>query len=323
MLYTRILGTGSYLPKRIVTNHELAQTLDTSDDWIVSRTGIKQRHIASADETVLTMAKVAAQRALAAAQMSADQIEMIIVCTTTPVNTFPSTACYLQREFSIAGCPAFDLNSLACSAFVYALSIIDQYIKNSLISTALIVGSEVMSSVVDWTDRSTCILFGDGAGAVVLGASEQPGVIATHLHANGAYADLLYLPLRQAPNNLGAQLAHTGLQMSGNRLFKMAVNILGELCEETLSANGVDKADIDWLIPHQANLRIIDAMAKKLNLPLARTALTLADHGNTSAASIPLALDQVVSDGKVQRGQLLLLESFGGGVTWGSALVRY
>jgi 3-oxoacyl-[acyl-carrier-protein] synthase-3 len=303
----------------VLTNHDLAQMLDTSDDWIVTRTGIKQRHIASADETILSMAKAASIKALTSANLLPQQIGMIIVCTTTPMKTFPSTACYLQQELGVAGCPAFDLNSVACSAFIYALSIADQYIKNGSINSALIVGSEVMSSIVDWTDRNTCVLFGDGAGAVVLQASSTPGIFATHLHADGAYSEILSMPLRVKSDNV----AGTGLQMAGNRLFKLAVTMLGDLCEETLQASGITTAEIDWLIPHQANIRIIEAITKKLALPLAKTIITLGEQGNTSAASIPLALDKGIITGAVQPGQLLLLEAFGGGLTWGSALVRY
>ncbi len=320
MKYSRISGTGSYLPEKILKNSDLEKMVDTSDVWIVERTGIRQRHIVSSHENALTMAEAAGRRALEAAGLAPQAIDMIIVATTTPIKVFPSTACYLQKLFGIGGCPAFDLNSAACSGFMYGLSIADQYIRQGTIKTALIIGSEVMSSILDWNDRSTCVLFGDGAGAVVLSASEQPGILSTHIHADGSYADVLSLPLAKRGEQDGKPCF---IEMSGNRLFKLAVNMLGDLFEETLTANHLNKADLDWLIPHQANIRIIQGMAKKLALPMSRVALTLDEQGNTSAASIPLALDKVVREGKVKRDQLLLLESFGGGLTWGSALLRY
>ena len=234
---------------------------------------------------------------------------------------FPSTACYLQKQFGISGCPAFDLNSAACSGFMYGMSIADQYIRQGTIKNALVIGSEVMSSILDWNDRSTCVLFGDGAGAVLLGASEQPGILSTHIHADGNYDDVLSLSIMTGRTVDEGESPY--LKMAGNRLFRLAVNILGDLFEETLAANSLEKSAVDWLIPHQANIRIIQGMAKKLGLPMDRVAVTLDEQGNTSAASIPLALDKVVREGKVKRDQLLLLESFGGGLTWGSALVRY
>lgn len=321
MRYTRILGTGSFLPEKVLKNSDLEKMVDTTDEWIIERTGIRQRHIVSENENSLTMAESAARRALDAAGVLPKDLGMIIVATTTPVKMFPSTACYLQKLLGIGGCAAFDLNSAACSGFMYGMSIADQYIRQGTIKHALVIGSEVMSSILDWKDRSTCVLFGDGAGAVVLGASDQPGILSTHIHADGNYDDVLSLPIMMGRKVSEADTCY--LEMSGNRLFKLAVNILGDLFEETLAANSVDKASIDWLIPHQANIRIIQGMAKKLALPLDRVAITLDEQGNTSAASIPLALDKVVREGKVKRDQLLLLESFGGGLTWGSALVRY
>jgi 3-oxoacyl-[acyl-carrier-protein] synthase-3 len=243
---------------------------------------------------------------------------MIIVTSTTPQMVFTSTACLLQERLGIAGCPAFDLNATACAAYMYALSIADQYIRTGACKKILIVASEVMSRIINWQDRTTCVLFGDGAGAIVLGASEEPGILSTHLHANGAHKDVLYLPLG-TPNSPNIET----IQMQGNQLFKLAVNTLDELFDETLTANNIDKSAIDWLIPHQANLRIIQAMAKKLDLPSERVAITLDKQGNTSSASIPLALDQAVRDGRVKRGQLLMMEGFGGGLVWGSALIRY
>jgi 3-oxoacyl-[acyl-carrier-protein] synthase-3 len=321
MTYSRILGTGSYLPEKILKNSDLEKMVDTTDEWILERTGIRQRHIAAPHEDALTMAEVASRRALEVAGMSVHELGMIIVATTTPIKIFPSTACYLQKNFGIAGCPAFDLNSAACSGFMYGMSIADQYIRQGAVKTALVVGSEVMSRILDWNDRATCILFGDGAGAVLLGASEQPGILSTHIHADGTHDEVLSMPHPLGKKSSADAVPY--LQMSGNRLFKLAVNILGDLFEETLAANALDKSQLDWLIPHQANIRIIQAMAKKLGLPMERAAVTLDEQGNTSAASIPLALDKVIREGKVKRDHLLLLESFGGGLAWGSALVRY
>ena len=318
MTYSKIIGTGSYLPEKVVTNFDLEKMVDTSNDWIVERTGIHQRHMAADNENAVTMAEQAARAALDAAGLKPNDIEMIIVASTTPHMVFPSTACLLQERLGIAGCPAFDLNASACAGFMYGFSIADQYIRSGTIKNALVIGSEVMSRVVDWNDRSTCVLFGDGAGAVILGASKEQGVLSTHLHADGTHKDVLYLPLgsRKTPNV-------ESVKMMGNQLFKLAVNILGDLFDETLSANKMEKSDVDWLIPHQANIRIIQAMAKKLNMSLDHVTITLDKQGNTSSASIPLALDIAVRDGRVKRGQILLMEGFGGGLAWGSALVKY
>jgi 3-oxoacyl-[acyl-carrier-protein] synthase-3 len=321
MTYTQILGTGGYLPEKILTNNDLEKIVETSSEWIIERTGIHQRHIAAEHETALTMAEKAARLAMTTAQITPADIGMIIIATTTPEKMFPSTACLLQQRLGIAGCPAFDLNSTACAGFVYALSIADQFIRNGSIKNALVIGSEVMSRVVDWNDRTTCILFGDGAGAVVLGASDEPGILSTHLHADGTYKDVLSLPVSIGkPIDVEEALF---IKMTGNHLFKLAVNILGDLFDETLKINSLTKADVDWLVPHQANIRIIKAMAKKLDLPLERVAITLEDQGNTSSASIPLALDKAIRDGRIKRGEMLLLEGFGGGLTWGSALIKY
>jgi 3-oxoacyl-[acyl-carrier-protein] synthase-3 len=321
MIYSKILGTGAYLPEKILTNADLEKIVDTSSEWIVERTGIHQRNIAAEHESALTMADKAARQAIETAGLSVADIGMIIIATTTPEKMFPSTACLLQQRLGIAGCPAFDLNSTACAGFVYALSIADLYVRSGTIKNALVIGSEVMSRVVDWSDRTTCILFGDGAGAVVIGANSEPGILSTHLHADGSYKDVLSLSVSLGkPIEVEEALF---LQMTGNQLFKLAVNILGDLFDETLSANGLKKADIDWLVPHQANIRIIQAMAKKLNLPLEKVAITLHDQGNTSSASIPLALDSAIRAGHIKRGEMLLLEGFGGGLAWGSALLRY
>jgi 3-oxoacyl-[acyl-carrier-protein] synthase-3 len=321
MVYSKILGTGSYLPEKIITNADMEKIVETTSDWIVERTGIEQRHIAAEHESALSMAERAAKQAMQDAGILPADIGMIIIATTTPEKMFPSTACLLQQRLGIAGCPAFDLNSTACAGFMYALSIADQFIKTGVIKNALVIGSEVMSRVVDWTDRTTCVLFGDGAGAVVIGASETPGILSTHLHADGTHKDVLSLQVSIGkPMDVEEALF---IKMTGNQLFKLAVNILGDLFDETLKANSLTKADIDWLVPHQANIRIIQAMAKKLDLPLERVAITLQEQGNTSSASIPLALDKAIRDGKIKRGDMLLLEGFGGGLAWGSALIRY
>ncbi len=318
MVYSKIKGTGSYLPPKIVTNADLEKMVDTTNEWIVERTGIHARHLAEEGENAVTMADVAGRRAMEAAGIQPSDLDMIIVTSTTPHMMFPSTACLLQERYGISGCAAFDLNASACAGFMYAMSIADQYIKTGMVKNALIIGSELMSRVVDWSDRSTCVLFGDGAGAVVLQASKEPGIISTHLHADGNHKDVLYLPLTS-----GKTPALESVKMMGNSLFKLAVNILGDLFDETLEKNNIQKSEIDWLIPHQANIRIIQAMAKKLDLPMDKVTVTLDKQGNTSSASIPLALDEAVRDGRVKPGQLLMMEGFGGGLAWGSALVRF
>lgn len=316
MKYSRIVGTGGYLPQKIVTNADLEKWVDTSDEWIVSRTGIKERHIRGSEDSTATMAFEAAKQAIAAAEINVKTIQLIIVATSTPDKFFPSTACLVQGLLGIDGCPAFDVVA-ACAGFNYALSVADQFIRNGAIQCALVIGSESMSSIINWQDRTTCILFGDGAGAVVLQAADEPGIISTHLHAAGKYKDLLFL-------NSGLKKGEVPhLVMQGSEVFKIAVNKLSVILEETLAANNLRTQDIDWLIPHQANLRIILAMAKKLKMTMAQVVVTLDKQGNTSAASIPLALDIAVRDGRIKRGQLLLMESFGAGLAWGSALVRY
>lgn len=321
MIYSKILGTGGYLPERVVTNFDLEKMVDTSNEWIVERTGIHRRHLAAEHESALTMAEQSGRRALEAANVSPQDINLIIVATTTPEKMFPSTACLLQERLGISGCPAFDLNSTACAGFMYGVSIADQFIRQGGVKKALIIGSEVMSRIIDWNDRTTCVLFGDGSGAVVLGASDEPGILSTHIHADGHHKDVLSLHV-----SVGRPVdVEEGLyvQMTGNQLFKLAVNILGDLFDETLAANNMQQSDVDWLVPHQANIRIIHAMAKKLNLPLDRVAVTLDEQGNTSSASIPLALDKAVREGKIKRGDILMLEGFGGGLAWGSALIKY
>jgi 3-oxoacyl-[acyl-carrier-protein] synthase-3 len=317
-MYTKILGTGSYLPEQVRTNADLEKMVDTSDEWIVSRTGIRQRRIAAADETVATMGLLAAQKALEMADVDKAELGLIIVATTSSTHAFPSAACQIQGMLGIKDCAAFDV-AAACAGFTYALSIADQYIKNGAVKYALVVGADVLASKLDPQDRGTVILFGDGAGAVVLGASQQPGIISTHLHADGHYGELLTLP--------HADLAHPEkpayLTMAGNEVFKVAVTELAHIVDETLTANNIERSELDWLVPHQANLRIISATAKKLGMTMEKVVVTLDRHGNTSAASVPSALDEAVRDGRIQRGQLILLEAFGGGFTWGSALVRF
>lgn len=317
--YTTILGTGGYLPERILTNADLEQLVATTDDWIVERTGIRRRHILAPSETSLSMAEIAANRAIEAAGIDRNKIGLIIVATATPDNLFPSTACMLQHRLGISAneCPAFDI-SAACSGFIYAMSIADKYIKSGEVEYALIIGAESLTKMLDWTDRSTCILLADGAGAAVLGASDEPGIYSTHLHANGSYKDMIYLD-----GNLYEGTTQRHFVMRGNETFKIAVKKLESVVDEALQHNQLTKEDVDWLIPHQANLRIIQAMAKKLNVAKERVVLTIEDHANTSAASVPLAMDLAIRDGRIKRGDLMLLEAFGAGVTWGAALIRY
>ncbi len=321
MIYSRIAGTGGHLPERILTNAELERMVDTSDEWITERTGIKKRHIVEG-ETTCDLAEQAARKAIAAAGIEPSDIDLVIVATTTPDRIFPSTACLLQARLDIHGSPAFDVQAV-CTGFVYALGLADMFVKAGKAKHALVVGAETLSNIVDWTDRSTCVLFGDGAGAVVLEAADAPGILSTHLHADGQYKELLTVPagLSEHPEVLKSGKAF--MEMKGNEVFKVAVNTLGRIVDETLAANGMQKSDIDWLVPHQANIRIIAATARKLDMPMDNVVVTVHEHGNTSAASIPLALDIAVRDGRIQRGDTLLLEAFGGGFTWGSALLKY
>ena len=322
-VYSRIAGTGSYLPERVLTNADLEKMVDTNDEWIVSRSGIRERHIAATGETTSDLAFHAATRALEAAGLDAADIELIVLGTTTPDVIFPSTACLLQDRLGANGCAAFDVNA-ACSGFIFALSIADQFIKTGAVKNALVVGAETLTRMVDWADRGTSVLFGDAAGAVVLKADDTAGILSTHLHADGSKKHLLYNPVGVSKGfkpdepNVGVKV-----MMAGSDVFKYAVKALDSVVDETLAANGLDKSDLDWLIPHQANLRIIEATAKRLQMPMERVVVTVDRTGNTSAGSVPLALDEAVRSGRVQRGQLLLLEAFGGGFTWGSALIRY
>lgn len=318
---SKVIGTGGYLPAKIRTNDDLSTMIDTSDSWIYERTGIKSRRIASADETASSMAEQAAGQAIEMAGIDPEDIDMIIVATGTPDRIYPSTACLLQERLGIRQCVGFDVQA-ACSGSVFALSIADQYIKTGFARTVLVVGSEICSRIVDWSDRTTCILFGDGAGAVLLSASEQPGILSTHIHSDGGYEDLLYCPNPQVAA-VAKQQESGFIAMRGNEVFKVAVNTLGRIVDETLEANGLQQTDIDWLVPHQANTRIIAATAKKLGMSMDQVILTLETQGNTSSASVLLAFNQGVRDGRIQRGQIVLLEAFGAGFTWGSALIKF
>ena len=321
-IYSRIIGTGSYLPEKIVTNSDLEKTVDTSDEWIRERTGIRERRIAADDEFTLDLAEKAAINAIDAAGLSPSDIDLIVVATTTADCVFPSTACLLQSRLKIKGCPAFDVQAV-CTGFVYALGIADNFLKAGVHKRALVVGAETFSRIIDWTDRDTCVLFGDGSGAVVLEASEEPGILSTHLHADGDYADYLHVPKGVSTSRVDVEEGRAYVQMNGSGVFRMAVTTLGRIADETLRYNNIEKSDLDWLVPHQANIRIIQATAKKLSLPMDKVIVTVDKHGNTSAASIPLALDAAVRDGRIKTGDLILLEGFGGGFTWGSALIKF
>ncbi|HEX5862789.1 MAG TPA: beta-ketoacyl-ACP synthase III [Casimicrobiaceae bacterium] len=318
-MHSRIVGTGSYLPAQVVTNAELAKRVDTSDEWIRSRTGICQRHIAAPEEKTSDLALAAAREALAAADLAPAAVDLIVLATTTPDMVFPSTACILQDKLGTRNGPAFDVQAV-CSGFVYALDLADLMIKSGQARNALVVGAEIYSRILDWDDRGTCVLFGDGAGAVVLAPATEPGILSAHLHADGHYRDILAVPGTVAH---GAVSGTPLLTMEGNAVFKFAVKVLAEVAHEALTANGLTTSAIDWLIPHQANIRIMDATAKKLHVPLERMVTTVDRHANTSAASIPLALDLAVRDGRIQSGQHVMLLGVGGGFTWGSVLLRW
>ena len=317
--YSRLVGTGSYLPEKVLTNQDLERMMDTSDEWIVSRTGIRQRHIAAAEQNASDLALAASRRALEAASVAPQDLGLIIVATTTPDMVFPSTACLLQAKLGARGAPAFDVQAV-CSGFIYGLAIADQFIRSGQCKSALVVGTEVYSRILDWNDRATCVLFGDGAGAAVLKADSTPGILSSHLHADGNYAEKLSVP----GTVLGGKVSGRPLlRMEGNVVFKFAVRVLGEVAEEAIAANHLDKSQIDWLIPHQANIRIIQATAKKLGLSMGKVVTTVERHANTSAASIPLALDEAVRDGRIVSGQRVLLAGVGGGFTWGAVLIRW
>ncbi len=316
-MYTKILGTGSYLPVKVRTNTDLEKMVDTSEEWIITRTGIRERRIADDNDTVVTMGFRAAEKSLKMAGVEKKEIGLIIVATTTSNYAFPSTACLIQKMLCIKAFAAFDI-AAACAGFTYALSIADQYVKNGAVKYALVIGTDVISQTLDPKDRSTLILFGDGAGAVLLGSSEKPGIMSTHLHADGSYSRLLTLPFKDRKD----QYKPAYLSMKGSEVFKIAVNELSNIADDTLQSNSLQVRDLDWLVPHQANLRIINATAKKLGISMEKVVVTLDRHGNTSAASVPLALDEAIRDKRIKPGHLVLLEAFGGGCTWGSALLR-
>ncbi|HJP03644.1 MAG: 3-oxoacyl-ACP synthase [Chromatiales bacterium] len=322
-MYSRIAGTGHFAPEKILSNSDLEKLVDTSDEWIRSRSGIERRHLADDDQATSDLAVEASKAAMEAAGVGPDDIDFIVVGTTTPDLVFPNVGCIVQQQLGIHGCAAFSVEA-ACSGFIYALSIADKFVNSGQARCALVIGAETLSRITDWTDRTTCVLFGDGAGAVILQPSDEAGIISTHLRADGQYRNLLTTTAGISVQPEGAALREGfNVRMAGNEVFKVAVKSLESIVEETLEANGLDRSEIDWLIPHQANMRIIKATAKRLGMPLEKVVLTLRDYGNTSAASVPMALDIAIRDGRIQRGQLLLLEAFGGGFTWGSALVRY
>ena len=317
MNHSKIIGTGSYLPEKILTNKELESSLDTTDEWITSRTGIKERHIAGPGEKTSDLAYEAALKAIASANITPGDIDLIILATTTPDKIFPSTACTVQAKLGIKECPAFDIQAV-CTGFVYALSIADKFIKTNSAKNVLVIGADRMSSITNYTDRSNAILWGDGAGAVILSASNEVGIISTHIHAAGNHEELLHVPRHDKASNIADTI-----EMKGNQVFKIAVNTLDKIVDETLESSGITKAEIDWLVPHQANIRILEATAKKLDMSMDKVIVTIDRHGNTSAASIPLALDEGVRSGKIRKNHMILMEAFGGGFTWGSALVKY
>jgi 3-oxoacyl-[acyl-carrier-protein] synthase-3 len=318
-MYSRITGTGSYLPEKVLTNKDLEKMVDTTDEWIFERTGIRKRHIVSEGETTCDLAEQAALNAIEAAGKQPEDVDLIILATTTPDKVFPSTACLLQARLGIRGCTAFDIQAV-CTGFVYALGVADKFIRSGTHKCALVLGAETFSRILDWSDRGTCVLFGDGAGAVILEASDKPGILSSHLHADGSYEKLLHVPAGISLGYAEMQAQSAFVEMKGNEVFRVAVNTLGRIVEETLDFNDMTRDDIDWLVPHQANIRIIAATAKKLNMGMDRVVVTVAEHGNTSAASVPLALDTAVRAGDIKSGETVMMEAFGGGFTWGSVL---
>ena len=322
MTYTKIAGTGRYLPEKILTNFDLEKMVETSDEWIRTRTGVERRHVVREDETTSDMCVAAAKIAIEDAGIEVTDIDMVLVGTTSPDLIFPNCATLVQHRLGIPACPSIGMEA-ACTSFIYALTTADKFIKAGETKCALVVGAECISKLVDWTDRNTCVLFGDGAGAVVVKASDEPGIIATHLGADGQYKELLYYPVGASKELHKAGTDDAGITMRGNEVFKVAVRTLGNVATAVLEKAGVDKDELDWLVPHQANIRIIQATAKRLGLPMEKVILTVQDHGNTSAASVPMALDVAVRDGRVQPGHLVLMEAFGGGFTWGSVLMRF
>jgi 3-oxoacyl-[acyl-carrier-protein] synthase-3 len=320
MTFSRIIGTGSYLPEKVLSNDELSRSVDTSDEWIRERTGIRQRHIVAKGQYTSDLAFNASLKALDAAGLQADELDLIVLATSTPDVVFPSTASILQEKLKVRGCAAFDVQAV-CAGFAYGLSVADQYIKAGTCQKVLVVGAETFSRILDWTDRTTCILFGDGAGAVILTAADEPGIHSTHIHADGRFQDLLHVPTGVSKQYNEMFKAQTAVQMNGQKVFKWAVKEMSALAVKTLEENGLAADDVDWMVPHQANIRIIEAVANKAGVPMERVVVTVHDHGNTSAASVPLALDTAVRDGRIQPGHKIILEAFGGGFTWGSALI--
>ena len=321
-MYSRIAGTGRYLPERVMTNFDLEKVVDTTDEWIRTRTGIERRHIAADGQTLADLCELASREAMDAAGVTPEDIDFIAIGTLTPDIVPGGMEHQLRKQLGIPACPAFKLEA-ACSGFIYSLSIADKFVTGGQFKCALVVGAEILSQIIDWDDRSTAVIFGDGAGAAILQPADEPGIISTHLHADGKHWELLYAPYGDSEKRLERSYDDVFIKMRGNELFKVAVRCLESIVDETLEANGMDRSEIDWLVPHQANMRIIEATAKRLNMPLEKVILTLQDHGNTSAGSVPMALDVAVRDGRIQRGNLILLEAFGGGVTWGSALIRF
>lgn len=321
MIHSRIAGTGRYLPERILTNADLEKIVDTSDEWIRTRTGVERRHVCADDETTSQMCIAAAKVAMEDAGVDASEIDLVIAGTTSPDLIFPNIATMIQHELGIPACTAFSLEA-ACTGFIYALTTADKFIKSGGTKCALVMGAECITKLIDWNDRNTCVLFGDGAGAVILKPSEEQGIISCNLGADGQYKDLLYYPVGASNNLAAAGTDAAAIRMSGNEVFKVAVKTLGRIATETLEKAGVTKEELDWLVPHQANIRIIQAMAKRLEMPMEKVIVTVQDHGNTSAASVPMALDVGIRDGRIKRGDLVLMEAFGGGFTWGSVLMR-
>ena len=322
MIYTKIAGTGRYLPEKILTNADLEKMVDTTDEWIRTRTGVERRHAVTPDQTTSDMCVEAAKKAIEDAGVDVSEIDFVAIGTTTPDLIFPNIATLVQHRLGIPACPAIGMEA-ACTSFIYALTTVDKFIKAGEVNCGLVIGAECITKLVDWNDRNTCVLFGDGAGAVIVKPSDEPGIITTHLGADGQYKDLLYYPVGASKNLEKAGTDEAAIMMTGNEVFKVAVKTLGGVATEALEAAGVKKEELDWLVPHQANLRIIQATAKRLGLPMEKVILTVQDHGNTSAASVPLALDVGIRDGRIKRDQLVLMEAFGGGFTWGSILMRY
>ncbi|MFQ5546051.1 MAG: beta-ketoacyl-ACP synthase III [Acidiferrobacterales bacterium] len=322
MKYSRVIGSGGYLPEKVLTNADLEKMVDTSDEWISSRTGVRERRIAADGEHTVDLAEHATRRAVETAGIDVRDIDLIVVATTTPDQVFPSTACLLQKRLGIHGCPAFDVQAV-CTGFIYALDVADKFVRTNSAGCALVVGAETFSRIIDWSDRNTCVLFGDGAGAVLLQAVDEPGIISSHLHADGQYTELLEVPAGVSKSYDKVINGEAYVTMGGAEVFKVAVKQLGSIVDETLEANNMKKSDVTWLIPHQANIRIIAATAKKLGLSMDHVVVTIDRHGNTSAASIPLAFDEAVRDGRIKRGDIVLMEAFGGGFTWGSVLLNY